>query len=141
MRRKIPIRWCAVCLGALMSLAAGCESQRVSLARKGVVTLEPHAEGKVRVVWSDAYPDEKGFTVTGVVRRQDTVGVPIRVNVQVTILAPDGSTWAEGWSDDLYVPRRMVSKAQGFERFQLSFANVPPAGSSVLITPRSGPSL
>ena len=141
MGKQVLIRLCVLCLGALMSLVAGCESQRVSLARKGVVTLEPRTEGKVRVVWSDAYADEKGFTVTGVVRRGDTVGVPIRVNVQVTILAPDGSTWAEGWSDDLYVPRRMVSKAQGFERFRLSFADIPPAGSSVLITPRSGHSL
>jgi len=64
------------------------------------------------------------------------VGRPIKVNVQVTILAPDGSTWGEALSDDLYVPRRVVSKVRGFERFRLHFPNVPPEGSSVLIVPR-----
>jgi len=136
MRRKVPIWLWGVCLPALMTLVPGCESGRVSLARKGAVKLEPRTAGKVRVAWSDAYTDEKGFTVTGVVRREDTVGRPIKVNVQVTVLSPDGSTWGEALSDDLYVPRHAVSKVQGFERFRLHFPNIPPEGSSVLIVPR-----
>jgi hypothetical protein len=143
MKRNVPILSCAVCLAALMALMVGCESSRISLTKNGVVKLEPRAEGKVRIAWSDAYTDAEGFTVTGVVRREDTTGGPIPVSVQVTVLAPDGSTWGEAVSHELYVPRRMVSRAQGFERFRVHFPGLPPEGSSIRIVPcgrpRSGP--
>lgn len=138
MRRSIPVLLCGACLATMMTLVLGCQSGRTHPAQPGAVQLEPCAAGKVHVAWSDAYEEKGRFVVAGVVRRTDTVGLPIPVNVQVKIVAPDGSTWGQAQSDDLYVPRRMVSRAQGFERFRLCFPGTPPQGSSVLIVPCSG---
>ena len=55
----------------------GCATDRVDLVDSGVLTLEKQATRKVYIAWSDAYEDGDGFVVTGVLRRRDTVGLPI----------------------------------------------------------------
>ena len=64
----------------------GCATNRVDLVDNGVLTLEKQATGKVYIAWSDTYEDGDGFVVTGVLRRRDTVGLPVKAHVDVTIL-------------------------------------------------------
>ena len=137
MRRHVLIMMCGVGLVMLAVLISGCETTRVSLVDAGAVSIKTHAPGKVHVAWSDAYTDEDGFVVTGVVRRSDSVGPPIKVNVHVTLLSPDGKILEEAVSNDISVPRQIASRVQSFERFRLRFPNIPPQGTSAQIVVRS----
>ena len=137
MRKTMSTVLGSICVLGSIMLVSGCGANRLSLAREGAVTLEAHASGKVYVAWSDAYESEEGFVVTGVVRRDDTVGSPIKVSVHVTIISPDGQTLDEGQSGEISVPRRMATKVQGFERFNVRFPSKPPEGSTVQIVARS----
>jgi hypothetical protein len=117
----------------------GCATNRIDLVDSGVLTLEKQATGKVYIAWSDAYEDGDGFVVTGVLRRRDTVGLPIKAHVDITIQSPDGKVLNEGRSSDVYVPRRIIGRGQSLQRFRVSFPQIPPQGSLVRLVSHSGP--
>ena len=128
----------ATVFSLLAIVISGCATDRVDLVDTGVLSLEQHTTGKVYIAWSDAYEDGDGFVVSGVVRRRDTVGLPIKVHVDVTILSPDGKVLDEGRSSDIYVPRRIVGRGQSLKRFSVRFGSIPAEGSKVSIVTRSG---
>lgn len=125
-------------LGMLTVIISGCATDRVDLVDSGILSLEQHTTGKVYIAWSDAYEDGDGFIVTGVLRRRDTVGNPIKVHVDITIISPDGKVLDEGRSSDIYVPRRIVGRGQAFKRFKVRFSNIPAEGSKASIAVNSG---
>jgi len=100
--------------------------------------IEQHTTGKVYIAWSDAYEDGDGFVVTGVLRRRDTVGLPIKTHVDITIESPDGTIIDESRSSDVHVPRRITGRGQSFRRFKVWFPNIPGEGSKVSIVTHSG---
>ena len=116
----------------------GCATNRVDLADSGVLTLEKQAAGKVYIAWNDAYKDGDGFVVTGVLRRRDTVGLPIKAHVDITIQSPDGTIIDTSRSSDIYVPRRIVGKGQSLNRFKVRFSSIPVEGSNVSVVANSG---
>ena len=124
--------------GMLIAVISGCVTDSVDLVDSGVLSIEQHTTGKVYIVWSGAYEDGDGFVVTGVLRRRDTVGLPIKVHVDVTILSPDGKMLDEGRSSDFYVPRRIVGRGQSSKRFKVRFPNIPAEGSKASIVVHSG---
>ena len=63
---------------SMFLVISGCATDRVDLVDAGVLNLEQHTTGKVYIAWSDAYEDGDGFVVTGVLRRRDIVGLPIK---------------------------------------------------------------
>ncbi|MHC4159692.1 MAG: hypothetical protein ACYSSO_11520 [Planctomycetota bacterium] len=116
----------------------GCATNRVDLVDSGVLTLEKQETGKVYIVWSDAYEDGDGFVVTGVLRRRDTVGLPIKTHVDITIQSPDGTIIDESRSSDVHVPRRIIGRGQSLQRFKVRFPKIPPQGSLVRLVSHSG---
>jgi len=128
----------ATVFSLLAIVISGCATDRVDLVDTGVLSLEQHTTGKVYIAWSDAYEDGDGFVVSGVVRRRDTAGQPIKVHVDVTILSPDGKVLDEGRSSDIYVPRRIVGRGQSLKRFRVRFPSIPAEGSKVSIVTCSG---
>ena len=116
----------------------GCATDRVDLVDSGVLTLEKQAAEKVYIAWSDAYEDGDGFVVTGVLRRRDTVGLPIKAHVDITIQSPDGTIIDESRSSDVHVPRRIIGRGQSLQRFRVRFPSIPAEGSKVSIVTRSG---
>jgi len=107
---------------------AGCATNRVDLVDSGVLTLEKQAAGKVYIAWSDAYEDGDGFVVTGVLRRRDTVGLPIKAHVDITIQSPDGTIIDKSRSPDVYVPRHIIGRGQSLKRFRVRFPGIPAEG-------------
>jgi len=138
MKKKLLSLVIATVFSSLAIIISGCATDRVDLVDTGVLSLEQHTTGKVYIAWSDAYEDGDGFVVSGVVRRRDTVGLPIKVHVDVTILSPDGKVLDEGRSSDIYVPRRIVGRGQSLKRFSVRFGSIPAEGSKVSIVTRSG---
>ncbi len=119
-------------------LISGCATDRVDLVETGVLSLEQHTTGKIYIIWGAAYEDGDGFVVTGVYRRRNTVGLPIKVHVDVTILSLGGKVLDEGRSSDIYIPRRIVCRGQSFKRFKVRFPNIPVEGSKASIVVHSG---
>ncbi|MHC4487811.1 MAG: hypothetical protein ACYS9C_02565 [Planctomycetota bacterium] len=117
---------------------SSCATDRVDLVDTGVLSLEQHTTGNIYIIWSDAYEDGDGFVVTGVFRRRDTVGLPIKVHVDVTILSLGGKVLDEGRSSDIYIPRHIVCRGKSFKRFKVRFPNIPAEGSKASIVVHSG---
>ena len=122
----------------LVFVISGCAANRVDLVDAGVLSLEQHTTGKVYVAWSDAYEDGDGFVVTGVLRRRDTVGLPIKAHVDITIQSPDGSIVDESCSSDVHVPGRIPGKGINWKRFKIRLPEMPPQNSMVSMTVHSG---
>ena len=116
----------------------GCATNRVDLVDSGVLTLEKQAAEKVYIAWSDAYEDGDGFVVTGVLKRRDTVGLPIETHVDITIQSPDGTIIETSRSSDVHVPRRIIGRGQSLQRFRVRFPTIPAEGSKVSIVTHSG---
>lgn len=125
-----------LCLPLFLLSFSGCAGQQAGLADAAAIHLENHATGQVHVAWSDAHEVDGGLLVTGVVRRQDIVGPPIRTTVDVEIVSPSGDILDRAQSDSLCVPHRRTSRMQGFERFRVRLSRMPPEGSSLRITAR-----
>ena len=121
------------------AIVSGCAANRVDLVRAGVLTLEPHAEGKVTIAWSSAYKDNGSLVIAGVLTRHDHVGLPIRTHVDITVLAPDGRTLDESRTPDIYVPAHVTGRGQSLKRFEVRFPHLPPQGSSVRLVCHSDP--
>jgi len=117
----------------LTVITAGCVANREDLVKSGHVTLQKHRTGKVYIAWCNAYEDGNELLMTGVLRRHDTVGLPIKAQVDVAVISPDGKVIDEGRSSGIYVPRRMVGRCQSFKRFNVRFSDVPPQGSSIRV--------
>jgi hypothetical protein len=121
------------------AIVSGCAANRVDLVDAGVLTLEPHAAGKVVIAWSSAYKDKGGFVIAGVLTRHDHVGLPIRAHVDIAIISPDGHTLEESRTQAVYVPAHVTGRGQSFKRFEFRFPHVPPKGSSVRLICHSDP--
>ena len=138
MKKKVLKSVTIIVLGLLTAVISGCATDRVDLVDAGVLSLEQHTTGKVYIAWSDAYEDGDGFVVTGVLRRRDTVGLPIKTHVDITIESPDGTIIDESRSSDVHVPRRITSRGQSLQRFRVHFPSIPAEGSKVSIVTHSG---
>jgi len=133
MRNGLLTTMALVVCGAVISSVSGCMAKCESLVDTGVLKLEKQNSGKVYIVWSDAYEHETGFVVSGVVKRRDQVGLPIKTRVNVTILAPNGTIITERHSADIYVPRRIPGRGQSLKRFAVHFTETPPRGSLIRV--------
>ena len=137
MKRAVFTSVIGVGLVMLAIFVPGCAKNRINLVDSGALTLEKQVSGKVYIAWCDAYKDEKGIAVTGVLRRRDHVGIPIKKHVDVTILSPEGTVLDEARSPDYYIPRNIIGRFQSFKRFKVRFPNVPPQGSLIRVVARS----
>ena len=138
MEKKVLKLVAVMVLGMLTVVISGCATDRVDLVDTGVLSLEQHTTGKIYIAWSDAYEDGDGFVVTGVLRRRDTVGLPIKTHVDITIQSPDGTIIDESRSSDVHVPRRIIGRGQSLQRFRARFPTIPAEGSKVSIVTHSG---
>ena len=103
MKRRLSNSGVGIALVMLVALLSGCTSNRLDLVDSGALRLEKRPSAKIYIPWSEAYEDQEGFVVTGVLRRRDPVGLPIKAHVDVTIVTPDGTTLGEASSSDIYI--------------------------------------
>ena len=124
----------------LLVVISGCTAaNRTDLVKSGVLNIEQQRTGKAYIAWSDAYEEDGGFVITGVLRRRDQVGGPIKTHVDITILSPDGTVLDEARSSDVYVSRRITGRSYlSFKRFKVRFPSVPAKGSLVRLASHSG---
>lgn len=134
------VRCCTFGLLAVLLtvILLGCAANRENLVKSGHVVLQKQTTGKVRIAWCDAYEDDDGFLVSGVLRRYDTVGMPIKARVDIAVITPDGRTIDEACSSVISVPRRMIGRYNSFNRFRVRFAKMPPHGSLIRLVAVSG---
>lgn len=121
------------------AIVSGCAANRVDLVDGGLLTLEPHATGKVSIAWSSAHKENEGLVIAGVLTRHDHVGLPIRAHVDITVLSPEGRTLDESRTPDTYVPAHVTGRGQRLKRFEVRFPHLPPQGSSVRLVCHSNP--
>lgn len=123
-----------------LAVISGCTTaDRADLVKSGILNIEQERTGKAYIAWSGAYKDGDSFAVTGVLRRRDHVGLPIKTHVDVTILSPDGTVLDEARSSDVYVSRRITGRGYlSFERFKVRFSSIPAKGSLVRLVSHSG---
>lgn len=139
MSKRLSISLITLGLGILAAVISGCAADRVDLVETGVLNLEKQGAGKVYIAWSSVFEQKDGLVITGVLRRCDRVGLPIKTHVDVTVLSPDGHVVDTARSNDVYVPRRITGRGQSLKRFRIYLRNVPDRGSLVRMVSHSGP--
>ncbi|MCP4262100.1 MAG: hypothetical protein GY774_32060 [Planctomycetes bacterium] len=103
---------------------SGCTANRVDLAETGMIKLEQDKMSKAYIAWSSAFEKDDGLVITGVLRRRDHVGIPVRTHVDVSVLSPEGIILNEVRSSDVYVSRRVTGRScMGSERFEVHLPN------------------
>ncbi|MHC4356924.1 MAG: hypothetical protein ACYS0H_29850, partial [Planctomycetota bacterium] len=107
MSKRLSISLITLGLGILAAVISGCAADRIDLVETGVLSLEKQAAGKVYIAWSSVFEQEDGLVITGILRRHDRVGSPIKTHVDVTVLSPNGQVVDTARSNDVYVPRRI----------------------------------
>ncbi len=123
----------------VVSSSSCVAANRTDLVKSGVVTIEQQRTGKAYIAWSSAYKEKGDLVVTGVLRRRDHVGGPIKTHVDVTIVSPDGTVLDEARSSGIYVSRRITGRGYlSFERFKIRIPGVPAKGSLVRLISHSG---
>lgn len=139
MKTRLSVNLLTVGFSVLSVFISGCVTNRADLVESGVVRLEQCNMGKVYIAWSSAYEKDDGFVITGVLRRRDHVGIPIRTHVDVTVLTPDGTILDEARSSDVYVSRRITGRSHlSFERFKVFLPDIPAKESLVRVVSHSG---
>jgi len=138
MKKKVLSLVIAMVFGILTVVISGCATDKIDLVDNGMLSLKQHTTGKVYIAWSNAYKEGDDLVVTGVLRRRDTVGIPIKAHVDITIQSPDGTIIDESHSSDVHVPRRIIGRGQSLQRFKVRFPSIPAEGSKVSIVTHSG---
>ena len=124
----------------LLVVSSSCmAANRPDLVKSGIVTIEQERTGKAYIAWNSAYEEKGDLVITGVLRRRDHVGRPIKTHVDVTIVSPDGTVLDEVSSSDIYVSRRITGRGYlSFERFKIHIPSVPAKGSLVRLVSHNG---
>ena len=140
MKKRSTINVTVVTLLLLVVISLSCTAaNRTDLVKCGVLTIEQQRTGKAYIAWSSAYKEKGDLVITGVLRRRDPVGRPIKTHVDVTIVSPDGTVLDEARSSDIYVSRRITGRGYlSFERFEIRIPSVPAQGSLVRLVSHSG---
>ena len=138
-RSTINITAVTLLLLIVASSSSCIATNRTDLVKSGVVTIEQQRTSKAYIAWSSAYKEKGDLVITGVLRRKDRVGVPIKTHVDVIVMSADGTVMDKVSSSDAYVSRRMArSGYKSFERFEVRMANVPAKGSMIRLVSHSG---
>ena len=104
----------------------------------GLIKLEQAKNSKVYIAWSSAFEEDDGLVITGILRRSDHVGIPVRVHVDVYVLSPEGTILNEVRSSDVYVSRRVAGRScMSSERFEVYLPNIPTEDSLVRVVSHS----
>lgn len=138
MKKAFKTAFGGLCLLTLALGLSGCGTGQASLTQSLDRCHEESPAQKVHIAWHNTYEQDDGFVVSGVLRRSDRVGGPIKVNVHAAVVTPDGEMIDEARSDDIRVPHRTLTKVQGFQRFKVRLPSVPPEGASVRLVVRAG---
>jgi hypothetical protein len=139
MKKKVFSLVIGMAFGTLISIISGCTANLIDLVDSGLINLEQSKTGKVYIAWSCAYEQDNGFVISGVLRRRDSVGMPVKTHVDVTVLSPDGTIVDEARSSDVYVSRRVTGRGYlSFERFEVRLRSTPVRGSFIRVVSHSG---
>lgn len=114
-------------------------SNRIDLVKNGTVTIAQERTGKAYISSSSAYEKNGELVITGVLRRRDHLGGPIKTHVDVEIVSAGGVVTGKVSSSDVKVSKRIVGRGyKSFERFTVRIANVPAKGSVIRLVSHSG---
>lgn len=138
MKKKLSVSLIAIGFGVLTTVIPGCAMNRVDLADTGRIKLVQGKMSKAYIVWSSAYEKDDGLVITGILRRHDHVGIPIRAHVDVYVVSPEGTILSEVRSSDVYVSRRITGRScLGSERFTVNLPNMPAKESLIRVVSHS----
>ncbi len=139
-KKQSTINIIVVTLLLLVVSSSSCTAaNRTDLVKSGVVTIEQQRTGKAYIAWSSAYKEKGDLVITGVLRRRDHVGRPIKTHVDVAVVSADGTVVDEARSSGVYVSRRITGRSYlSFERFKIRIPSVPAQGSLVRLVSHSG---
>ena len=123
----------------LAVLSSSAMAGKVDLEKCGAVTIENLKCSKVYIASSHAYEENGQLVITGVLRRSDRVGAPIKAHVDVEVVGADGKVIEQCQSKGVYVSKRIMGRGyRSYERFTIRMPKVPANGSVIRLASHSG---
>jgi len=139
-KKQNTINIAVLSLVLLAVFASSCiAANHINLLKNGTVTIETQRTGKAYIASSSAYQENGDLVITGVLRRRDHVGGPIKTHVDVAIASAAGNVTRQASSSDVKVSRRIVGRGyQSYKRFTVRISDVPAKGSVIRLVSHSG---
>lgn len=117
---------------------SGCSGSRISLADKGLVSVEKQHSPAVRILWTDVYQQNGHIYVYGVLEQTGRGTASIRTHVDIQVLNPDGDSAYETITEDVLLPRIRAGKGPHWRRFIAQLPEKLSEGSKVLMMVHTG---
>ena len=119
-------------------MLAGCSANRISLAEKGLVSVEKQDSEKVKILWTDVYEQDGQTWVYGVLKQRGYTSSSTKTHVDIQILDTDGLVHYEVISKDMYVPQNRIGKGIDWKRFRVQLPDALPKDSQIKMTVHGG---
>ena len=132
--RKMAMTWILIATLIL----AGCSANRVSLADKGLVSVEKQDSEKVKILWTDVYEQDGQTWIYGVLKQRGNNPSAIKTHVDIQVLNTDGSTQYETKTDNIFMPRNRVGKGADWKRFRVQLPDELPKYFQISMKVHSG---
>ncbi len=110
---------------------SGCGGPRVDLVRTGKVRFETEPGNRVKILNAYVYQDGEKTVVTAAIRRRVFSSQPLKLNVIVSVIAPDGSEYLGPEKEVFAVPRYHPGKTRNITYYRKRFPEILPDGSVV----------
>jgi len=127
-----------IALNIMVAIISSCATNRISLADKGLVSVNKHDSEKVRILWTGVYQQDGQTWAYGILKQRGTSHSAIRTHVDIQVLNSDGSVYYKTLSGDMYVPRNRVGKGPDWKRFGVQLPDELPKDSQINMTVHSG---
>lgn len=139
-KKQNTINIAVLTLVLLVVFSSGCTAvNRRDLIKNGTLTIDRQKTGKAYIASSSAYEENDELVITGILRRRDQVGGPIKTHIDVAIVSAAGTVTDEVRSSDIEVSRRITGRSYlSSERFTIRISDVPPRGSVIRLVSHSG---
>ena len=121
-----------ICIPIL--LLTGCNSNRVSLTKEGIVSVVKQPSEKVDILWTDVYQQDGNTWLYSVLKQKGLGPGTIKTHVDIQMLAKNGSVLYETTVENIYVPRNRVGKGLDWKQFRVRLPNTSMEGAMVKLT-------
>lgn len=115
----------------LMLCLSGCGGPRTDLVKTGKVTLEIDPGKRVNILNAYVYQDGEETAISAVIRRRLFSSYPLKINIVVSVIGPDGAEYLKTEKEEFTVPRYQPGKSRNITFYRKRIPKILPDGSIV----------
>lgn len=113
---------------------SGCGGPRIDLVETGKVSLETESGERVNILNAYVYQDGEETVVSAAIRRKVISSYPLKIQVSVSVVGPDGAAYLEPEKEVFSVYRYQPGRSPSIKFYRKHISEILPEGSVVKLT-------